>query len=106
MSNTTMDAFRYAAILYFALSPSAFSQNSNSTSESSIPISTQVLLKSVKRQESKTVIKAVVMVVCRKDNSKGTGFILSPGWMIVTNNHVIKTCTAGELEITASASND
>lgn len=74
--------------------------------DNSIPVSTQILLDGVQRPESKTVIKAVVMVVCRKDNSKGTGFILSPGWMIVTNDHVVKTCAAGELEITPSSTNE
>jgi Trypsin-like peptidase domain len=96
-----MDTFKFAAILCFAMSPLVFSQNSNG-----IPVSTQVLLKGVKRPESKAVIRAVVMVVCRKDNSKGTGFVLSPGWTIVTNDHVVKTCTPGELEITPSATNE
>lgn len=106
MSNTPMHALKIATILCFAMSSLAFSQNSNSTSADSIPISTQVLLNGVKRAESKTVIKAVVMVICRKDGSKGTGFILSPGWMIVTNSHVVKSCRAGELEIIPSAIND
>jgi hypothetical protein len=98
-----MDTFKFAMILCFAMSSIALSQDPNTSSESRIPISTQLLLKGVKRPESKTVIKAVVMVVCRKDSSKGTGFILSPGRMIVTNDHVVKTCKAGELEITSSA---
>jgi S1-C subfamily serine protease len=106
MSNGVMNTFRFVVVLSFAMSCLVLAQDSKTAPESSIPISTQVLLDGVKRPESKTVIKAVLMVVCRKDNSKGTGFILSPGWMIVTNNHVVKTCSAGELEITASATND
>jgi S1-C subfamily serine protease len=101
-----MNTIKSVTIVFIAASCVALAQDTSAPSNNSIPVSTQALLDGVKRTESKTVIKAVVMIVCRKDNSKGTGFILSPGWMIVTNSHVVKTCTAAELEITPSATNE
>src|SRR5262249_28150209 len=47
------------------------------------------------------IVKAVYMLVCRKDNKKGTAFATQEG-LIVTASHVVATCGAGELEATSS----
>lgn len=71
-----------------------------------IPISTQTLLDGVKSRESKAVIKSVLMLVCGKDSSKGTAFVLAGGQLIVSNSHVVGTCTAGDLRGISSVTND
>ena len=45
----------------------------------------------------RAAIKSVVLLYCPKTNMKGTGFILREG-LIVTNNHVVEGCTAGEMK--------
>jgi len=72
----------------------------------SVPTSTQSLLDGVKSRESKTVIKSVLMILCRKQSAKGTGFALTGGGTIVTNSHVVGGCTAEELEGVSSVSNE
>ncbi len=42
-------------------------------------------------------IKSVFLMYCPKTKMKGTGFLLSDG-LIVTNNHVVEGCTAGEIK--------
>ncbi len=44
----------------------------------------------------RAAIKSVVLLYCPKASTKGTGFVLSDG-LIVTNNHVVAGCTAGEM---------
>jgi S1-C subfamily serine protease len=44
----------------------------------------------------RAAIKSVVLLYCPKTQMKGTGFLLSVG-LIVTNNHVVEGCTAGEM---------
>jgi len=44
----------------------------------------------------RAAIRSVVLLYCPKTNAKGTGFLLSDG-LIVTNNHVVEGCTAGEM---------
>jgi hypothetical protein len=73
-------------------------QEAAATAEDNIPVATQLLLDGVKRPVQKGVIKSVLMVMCRKDGIKGTGFSLSGGGVITTNSHVVGSCTAGELE--------
>ncbi len=44
----------------------------------------------------RAVIKSVFMLYCRNSGMKGTGFLLTSG-LVVTNNHVVEGCTAGEM---------
>jgi S1-C subfamily serine protease len=52
--------------------------------------------------KQRVAIGAVYLVVCKKDDSAGTAFLISNGLM-VTNKHVIKTCAAGELIVISSS---
>ena len=45
----------------------------------------------------RSAIKSVFLLYCPKTQMKGTGFLLSDG-LIVTNNHVVEGCTAGEIK--------
>lgn len=63
----------------------------------SVPISTAVLLGGVKDAGSKGVIKSVLMIQCPKDEIKGSGFAMNKGRVIITNSHVLGTCTPAEL---------
>ncbi len=77
---------------------SASAQSAAATPENqNLPVSTQTLLNGVTRKESKGVIKAVLMIVCPKDQKKGTGFVLPGGNLITTNAHVVGSCSAQEL---------
>jgi S1-C subfamily serine protease len=88
-----MKTFAYVLVIIFGLQifPLMAQEKQN------LPVSTQTLLKGVKSTESKSVIKSVLMIVCPKDLKKGTGFVLSEGNVIVTNSHVLASCTAREL---------
>lgn len=83
--------------LVLSLSLNAFAQ---------IPVATQTLLDGVKSPESRGVIKSVLMIVCRKEGGKGTGFVLSGGEVVTTNAHVVGTCSAEELEGVSAVSNE
>lgn len=48
-------------------------------------------------EEQRQAIKSVYLILCRSDNSAGTGFLLSNGLM-VTNAHVVGTCNKDSLE--------
>jgi len=50
----------------------------------------------------RAAIKAVYLIACLKDNNAGTGFLLSNG-LLVTNQHVVGNCDAGELLVVASS---
>jgi Trypsin-like peptidase domain len=45
----------------------------------------------------RNAIKSVFLLYCPKTGMKGTGFLLSSG-LIITNNHVVEGCTAGEIK--------
>jgi hypothetical protein len=61
-----------------------------------IPLSTQWLLDAA-GESGRTAIKSVYMIVCLKTSSKGTGFLLEDGYIIITNEHVIRDCNASEV---------
>lgn len=44
----------------------------------------------------RSAIKSVFLLYCPKTQMKGTGFLLSDG-LVVTNNHVVEGCAAGEV---------
>lgn len=60
----------------------------------------------VKSSVSKGVIKSVVMIVCPKDQKKGTGFVIEGGRIVVTNAHVVESCGAKELITRSSVTTD
>ena len=62
----------------------------------SIPVSTQWTLDAV-GEVGRNTIKSVFMMVCPKTSSKGTGFLLRNGY-IVSNEHVIRGCQAGDVK--------
>ena len=45
----------------------------------------------------RSAIKSVFLLYCPKTQMKGTGFLLSDG-LVVTNNHVVEGCNAGEVK--------
>jgi S1-C subfamily serine protease len=75
----------------------ATAQNDDSMTKSGVPTATQVLLGGVKSQKSRSAIKSVLMIQCRKDSAKGTGFAVRGGTIIITNSHVVGNCSAEEL---------
>jgi S1-C subfamily serine protease len=92
------------AVLFLVSSIDA--QTNKATARPSVPISTQALLDGVKSPQSKGVIKSVLMIECRKDNGKGTGFVISGGNVITTNSHVVGTCSAEDLVGISAVSNE
>ncbi|HEY7098264.1 MAG TPA: serine protease [Terriglobales bacterium] len=89
-------------VLLFGLA--TFAQAPKNSDKMSIPISTRALLEGVKSRESRSVIKSVLMIVCRKDSLKGTGFVVSGEGIVTTNSHVIGSCSAEQLEGISSVS--
>jgi S1-C subfamily serine protease len=84
------------AVLLLAVEP-ALAQTKKPTALHNVPVSTQMLLDGVKSPESRGVIKSVVQLVCPADQLKGTGFAVRGGTVIVTNVHVVGSCTADTL---------
>jgi hypothetical protein len=60
-----------------------------------IPISTQWTLDAT-GTAGRNAITSVFMIYCDKTSSKGTGFLLSNGH-IITNEHVVRNCVAGDI---------
>src|SRR5580765_6211915 len=81
-------------------------QEARSTAKQDMPIATQQLLSGVKSPERRGVIKSVLMIQCRKDAAKGTGFVLTGGSIITTNSHVVGNCSAEELTGISSVSDE
>jgi S1-C subfamily serine protease len=71
-----------------------------------LPVSTETLLRGVTKAQSKDVIKSVLMIVCMKDQKKGTGFVLTGGNVITTNSHVVGNCSAQDLFGISSVTNE
>ena len=91
------------AVLILAVAPASFSQARQGQRQPTIPISTQTLLDGVKSPESRGVIKAVVRLECPADRIKGTGFAIRSGTVVVTNSHVLGSCSASALKGRASS---
>ena len=97
MSNTSMKNFLVGLMLCGAF---AASQNSPTT----LPVATQTLLNGVTNPASKGAVKSVLKISCPKVGRKGTGFVISGGEVITTNQHVVDGCTFDELEGASSIS--
>jgi len=95
-----MKSFAVVLLLAFAC-PHVLAQGNRT-----LPISTQALLNGVKSTESKGAIQSVLKIVCPKTQKKGTGFVLAGGNVIVTNSHVVETCTAQELVATSAVTTE
>ena len=63
--------------------------------ENDLPISTKWLIDSV-GETGRTLINHIFIILCQKNNSKGTGFLYKSGH-IITNWHVVKECFANEI---------
>jgi S1-C subfamily serine protease len=77
----------------------AFSQIPADT-PSSIPVATQWLYDAV-APGARGTIDSVVRISCKKTGLIGTGFILDTGY-VITNNHVVQGCAAGDLDVRTS----
>lgn len=60
-----------------------------------MPISTQWLLDAV-GDTGRNSVTSVFIIICPKTGSKGTGFLIEKG-IIITNEHVIRSCAANEI---------
>lgn len=60
-----------------------------------IPVATQLTLDAA-GPTGRVAIESVLMVLCPKTASKGTGFLLPNGW-VLTNEHVIRGCAAPDI---------
>lgn len=60
-----------------------------------LPVSTQWILDAA-GETGRAAVKSVLMIVCPKTSSKGTGFVLRNG-LVVTNEHVVRDCSATEI---------
>jgi hypothetical protein len=63
--------------------------------EDNIPISTKWLIDSV-GETGRTLINHIFIILCPRNNSKGTGFLYKSGH-IITNWHVVKDCSSNEI---------
>jgi hypothetical protein len=105
VSDSGMAKIASALILItFSASPYLHAQDAQPKPETGIPLATKVLLDGVKSSTSRGVIKSVLRIECRKDNVKGTGFVIQKGALVTTNAHVISSCTAEELKGISSVS--
>ena len=68
----------------------------------SMPVATEWLLDAV-GDTGRAAVGAVFMIINPKASTKGTGFLLDSGYL-VTNEHVVRGCTAEELQIISSNS--
>jgi hypothetical protein len=81
-------------ILVFVLSAQA-TVRAQQLNPDNISISAQPVLDAAGPKQ-RVAIKAVYLIVCEKDNSAGTGFLIKAG-VIVTNEHVVGNCTKDDL---------
>ncbi len=92
MSNRICVFCTLAACLFAVTYPWA---QTAENADAGLPSSTRWLLDAA-GEKQRSAIKSVYMIICEKQNSKGTGFLIANG-MIVTDNHVVEGCAATEL---------
>ncbi len=77
-------------------------QDEKTTPTPMVPVATQWVLNGARNEAQRGAIKSVVLIICPKDNAKGTGFVLAQGGAIITASHVVGNCTARELAGTSA----
>lgn len=93
---------RRICLLFLPVISTAFVFAQDTSTKPEIPVATQWVLDGLKSPAQKGAVKSVLMIVCRKDERKGTGFALEDGAIIATNSHVVGSCKAEELEGTSA----
>lgn len=68
--------------------------------ENNVPISTKWLVDSM-GEDKREIIKDIFLIICPKNNNKGTGFLYKSGH-IITNWHVVKNCSQDEIVVISS----
>jgi hypothetical protein len=74
---------------------------SQTVSPENVSVSAQPVLDAAGPKQ-RLAIQAIYLVYCQKDSNAGSGFLLSNG-VIVTNQHVVGTCGAGDLIVISSS---
>jgi S1-C subfamily serine protease len=85
----------FGSILIVGVAALACNAQGSRNHNESIPTAVQWTLDAAGPTQ-RTAIESVVLLVCPKTNKKGTGFVLRDG-LIVTANHAVDGCTAGEM---------
>ncbi len=65
------------------------------------PIATQWVLDAV-GPTARVTVESVYMIICPKTSSKGSGFLVDSGG-VVTNEHVVRGCSAGDVIAVSSS---
>lgn len=78
------------------------SRENKSVTGDSTPVATKWLLDAV-GDTGRAAVESVAMIFSPKTSQKGTGFLLDTGFLI-TNEHVVRGCDAGELVVSSSSS--
>jgi S1-C subfamily serine protease len=101
---TILQLLMPSALLCFAMGAPAQLKSENSplehTEQTSIPITTKWTLEAAGAVQQ-VEINSVVLLICPVTQTKGSGFLIDTG-LIVTNNHVLNGCTAGQMQCITS----
>jgi S1-C subfamily serine protease len=101
---TILQLLMPSALLCFAMGAPAQLKSENSplehTEQTSIPITTKWTSEAAGAVQQ-VEINSVVLLICPFTQTKGSGFLIDTG-LIVTNNHVLNGCTAGQMQCITS----
>lgn len=93
--NTHRITIMALAGIALSLEAMSFAQGQRAPQQKQAPIATQWVLDAV-GPTGRNAVKSLYLIVCPKTSIKGTGFLVDNG-AIVTNEHVVHGCSAGEL---------
>lgn len=85
------------SILILVLSKKLWAQDYKENLVTDIPATTKIFTESI-GEVARTTTKSVFMIKCEGTNSKGTGFLIKPGY-VITNEHVIRGSILSEIKI-------